>query len=209
MLFNFHTHFQGNKGPEILNLTPDELQEAPFYSLGIHPWKADKWIDFEDLISDKRCLAIGETGLDKLSETPFEQQQDIFRRQVDLSEKYELPLILHCVKAWNEVRKIKTEMQPKQTWIYHGFRKTALLEEVLREGLMIGIGPAIFHDEKLQEALKQIPAERILLETDDMEDADISTIYAKAAEIKQLSLPLFTKQAGQNFRETFKRWGIG
>ncbi len=209
MLFNFHTHFQQGKGIEILNLEAGHPVQAPYYSAGIHPWKAGHRIDTEPFIRQKNCLAVGETGLDKLCETSWEQQEKVFRNQIGLSEKYELPLILHCVKAWNECYKIKTELNPKQVWIYHGFRKTALLEEVLRSGLLIGIGPAIFHDRKLQDALEHIPVERILPETDDEKETDISAVYSKVAEIKNLSLPALEKQVEQTFRETFKRWEIG
>ena len=209
MLFNFHTHFQQDKNVEILNLLPGQASGALFYSVGIHPWKAGDWIDPEPFAAAKNCLAIGETGLDKLCDVPLKQQETVFRRQVELSEKQELPLILHCVKAWNEVRAIKTEMKPKQRWIFHGFRKTGITADVLQNGLLIGIGTAILYDLKLQEALREIPLESILPETDDDPKHDILAVYTKIAEIKGLSLQLFKKQVEQNFRETFRRWEIG
>lgn len=209
MLFNFHTHFQHNGSVEILNLDPSEEPWNTYYSVGVHPWKAERWIDPEPLIRHQNCLAIGETGLDKVCVVSFEQQESVFRRQILLSETCELPLILHCVKAWNEVRKIKQEMKPKQTWIFHGFRKTGILEDVLQNGLMTGIGTAVLHDSRLQEAVKRIPLEKILPETDDDPKTDILAVYSKIAEIKQLSLPLFKTQIEQNFRQIFKRWEIG
>lgn len=209
MLFNFHTHFQRDKNVEISNLGPDEMREVPYYSVGVHPWKADRWIDPGPFASSNNCLAIGETGLDKLCVVTLEEQETVFRQQITLSEQQELPLILHCVKAWNEVRKIKQEMQPRQTWIFHGFRKTNLVDQVLENGLMIGIGTAILYDQKLQETVKRIPLEKILPETDDDPDTDILAVYNKIAELKNVSLPLLKKQVEQNFRETFKRWEIG
>lgn len=207
MRFNFHVHEPKGNPVEIFNLENLTEKRLSYYSVGIHPFREVKHIDFEFLLHEANCLAIGECGLDKNSPVDFKHQEELFIQQVALSELYELPLIIHCVKAWNELSNIKKKLNPKQTWIFHGFRKTALLDDVLSSGLTIGIGPAILYDKKLQEAIKQIPAEKILTETDDQPHVDIEEIYQKIAELKGINLNQLEMQLEENFRRIFTKFG--
>ena len=114
--FNLHTHQFTNQSDvlELVNQYPQEFDEAiPFYSIGIHPLFIDEnrlESDFE-IVEQKlvltECLALGECGLDKRSETPFEQQVAIFEQQLLLAEKYRKPVVIHCVAAFQELIGIK------------------------------------------------------------------------------------------------------
>ena len=53
------------------------------------------------------CIALGEIGLDKLKGPSMEVQLAVFKEQIALSEKLELPVIIHCVRAWNELVLVK------------------------------------------------------------------------------------------------------
>lgn len=209
MYFNFHTHILHEFGIEILDQDLENYSISNHYSMGIHPKDALMKVDLENEIQIANCLAIGECGLDKLVEVDFETQKAVFIQQIELSEKYNLPVILHCVKAWNEVLEIKKRLNPKQKWIFHGFRKTTLLDDILKNGLMIGIGTAILYDEKLQDCLKEIPLNRLLLETDMDDKHTILEVYEKVAEIKTLSLRDLEQEIEKNFKETFTKWEIG
>lgn len=209
MYFNFHTHILHGFGREILNRDLDNYAVSKYFSLGIHPKDALIDFDLETEIQEVNCLAVGECGLDKLIEVDFEKQKEVFIQQIELSEKYDLPLILHCVKAWNEVLELKKSLKPKQKWIFHGFRKTALLDDVLKNGLMFGIGTAVLYDEKLQNCLKDIPLNRLLFETDMDDKHTVLEVYEKVAEIKTLSLRDLEHEIEQNFKETFTKWEIG
>lgn len=208
MFINIHTHriSSHSKGLEI----HDSLLEnstAKYFSAGIHPKFASVssllLSNLEERLSSQNCIAIGECGLDKIIDVPFELQQICFEQQIALSENLKLPLILHCVKAWNEVLALRKKWQPSQPWIFHGFRKTTLLDSVLADKMYLGIGAAILHDQKLQEALEQIPLEKLFLETDDS-TRTIEEIYHQVAKLKNIEVELLEETLEANFNHVFR-----
>ncbi len=209
MLYNFHTHFAKNEGFEILNYENGIELENNYYSYGIHPKDSEKEQFDKKFLFDKNCLALGEIGLDKLISIPLDKQIEIFRQQIEFSEKNQLPVIIHCVKAWNEILNVKNELVPRQKWIFHGFSKTNLMQEVLKNELIIGIGTRILFDQKLQSCLKKIPINCILLETDVDEKNTLISVYQKVAELKNISLQELEIEVAQNFNKIFTKWQNG
>ncbi|MDD2983385.1 MAG: TatD family hydrolase [Crocinitomicaceae bacterium] len=209
MFINIHTHLLHHQDIEILNLE-DAKELGSSFSAGIHPNQAHHLeLDYDVLVknsSHENCLAIGECGLDKIISTPFHVQTLVFKKQIELSERENLPLILHCVKAWNEVLLVKKEMKANQTWIFHGFRKTALLESVLENKLMVSIGTPLLYDLKLQEIFPKIPLEKLFLETDSDDRFSIEEVYKKAAELKGIPLAVLKNQILENFKRVFTKF---
>ena len=212
MLFDIHSHFKSHKDIVIVNESEDSEDLADFFSIGIHPWNAslneENFLRVLEKGNLENCLAIGEIGLDKISEKPFELQINCFRAQLIIAESLNLPVILHCVKSWNEIKAIFKEKSRRQNWIYHGFNKVAILEDVIETGLMISIGASILSNLKLQEVIYKIPNNQLLLETDDSE-INIFEIYQKISEIKKISLPELKAIILNNFQNTFTKWSIG
>ena len=212
MFFNAHAHNRDQKNIVIVNESVDNNELADFFSIGIHPWNAS--LNEENFLKVlvkgnlQNCLAIGEIGLDKLNEKSFELQVNCFRAQLIIAESLQLPVIFHCVKSWNEIKAIYKEKKRKQKWIYHGFNKVAILEDVVHSGVMISIGASILSNSKLQEAILTIPNSQLLLETDDSE-INIFEIYQKVSEIKKISLPELQGIILNNFQNTFTKWSIG
>jgi TatD DNase family protein len=207
MLYNSHSHFYDINHCTIVNKSDDNDYKEAYYSIGIHPWNAneieDNFFKVELLAMNKKCLAIGEIGLDKLQGPDISIQKSTFEKQVLLSEKLKLPVILHCVKSWNEISSIKQSLNPIQTWVFHGFNKVGILNEVLKNGLMISIGASILSNLKLQNALEKIPNNRLLLETDNT-NIDIYTIYEKVSEIKKIPLSELEVIIEENFNRIFR-----
>lgn len=211
-LYNCHTHQCMNPGQEIFcsDLTP--ILTKP-HSIGIHPWKADglsvKEID-RILVAmlNNHTVALGEIGLDRLHGPDIQLQKSVFAHQIEFSERQNLPVILHCVKAWSDILQIRKQRQPKQIWIYHGFSKANILQEIVEEGIVVSIGADILTHKKLQEVLPLIPNENLLLETDDR-SIDIQLIYTKVAELKEISLVLLSEIIEQNCKRIFPKWQIG
>jgi len=208
MLLNFHTHYSKNSSEEILNVEELKPNFETYFSYGIHPFSKQTILN-ESFYLNEKCLAVGETGLDKLSPKDFSEQITLFKQHILLSEKHKLPVIIHCVKAWNELKQLKKELKPKQIWIFHGFRKTSILEDVLLHDFYIGIGPAVLYDEKLQEACKVIPLDHLLLETDDKIEINIEQVYLKVSEIKLIPLSQLKLQINTNCKTIFYKWHIG
>jgi TatD DNase family protein len=185
MLINIHTHHYIGEGIEIVN-SPEI--PTPYYSYGIAPFEANEKVVNVNSYTEKSCVFIGEIGLDKNTETNINQQIESFKNQLNIALKLNKPVIIHCVKAFNELINIKKEFKEIKTWIIHGFRKTTLTQQLIQEGFYLSIGTAILYDTKLQESLKTIPSNRLFLETDNDKRHTIKEVYEKVALIKGISL---------------------
>lgn len=208
-LINVHSHSFDENNLTIFQGKIGLLDK--WFSLGIHPWDADNSefssIFLEHLIFPN-CLAIGEIGLDKLNGPDLKTQIQVFEKQIELSEKLNLPVIIHCVKAWNELKLIKRQLKPTQPWIFHGFSKATILEDVLSEGLFVSFGEAIVKYPKLLEASINVPLKKLYFETDDS-NISIETIYGEFAKAKQITLQELKEIQFNNFKRVFKKWKSG
>ena len=101
--YNFHHHSCENFG--IYNLDFNEKIPESIFSAGIHP--KDILEDFEFQLSwlkktaeNKKCVAIGECGLDRLADKNLQIQKEVFTRQIYLANDLQKPLIIHCVRQF-------------------------------------------------------------------------------------------------------------
>ena len=207
--FNIHCH-----ALEDHNVTVFQGENGLFdkwFSFGVHPWNShiyQRSINFLEHLNLPNCLAIGEIGLDKLKGPDFNTQTLVFEKQIELSESLELPVIIHCVKAWNEMKILKRKLKPLQPWIFHGFSKVSILDEVLSEGFYVSFGEAILKNKKLLDVASKTPNEKVFLETDDSE-VPIEMIYHEFAKAKQITLQELKKIQFNNFTKVFKKWKSG
>lgn len=205
-MLDIHTHrFYENPSVSILNCFPDDFTPFPdrYYSVGFHPWyltadNKEDWNKFEEQVSNPQVLAVGEAGLDKLSDVSIPIQEAAFRKQAEIASKLNKPLIIHCVKAFNEIIQYKMQWKPDVAWIIHGFRgKKQLAEQLLEHGFYLSFG------EKYQEdALKATPIDRLFIETDES-TTDIHLLYEKAASALSIPIPEFMNHIQTNIREVF------
>jgi len=171
--FNLHTHKYTNQ-PDVLELVnqyPQEFEDTiPFYSIGIHPWfivkdrlEADLEI-IESKVQEKNCLAVGECGLDKRIETPFDLQQAVFERQLVIAEKYKKPVVIHCVAAFQEVIEIKNRLNITVPLLIHGFSKNEqIAKQLIDNGFYISFGKYLLQNPELESVFKSIPYNRFFL----------------------------------------------
>lgn len=204
-----HTFSSDKKVFSIVNTYPNSVNFSQPFSIGMHPWfiNSDK-IEEEILLLEsklqyKNCVALGECGLDKRIDVDFELQKAIFKKQILISEKYKKPLIIHCVKAYQEIIEIKKEMQPNQTWVLHGFNKSKqVAESCIKNGILLSFGAAMIKNKKLQDVFLEIPISSILLETDNSK-LEIQAIYQKVSAIKNIHLKDLQEAIHQNFKKIF------
>jgi TatD DNase family protein len=186
-LFNFHTH---NRNEEfgIINLFPDELPtDNKKYSIGIHPWYYDKNFDekidiIEKKLSNENVVAVGETGFDPKSSVNIEIQKNIFTKHVELAEHYKKPLIIHCVKFYNELISIKKSIVPTQAWVLHGFAGNLnIAADFIKHDFYFSISDQLLKNvEKSNNFLSILPTNRLFIETDD-KNFDIEKTYTTIA----------------------------
>jgi TatD DNase family protein len=136
---------------------------------------------------------IGETGIDKKNgAAPLEVQMEVFREHVRLSELLRKPLIIHCVKGFDEVLAIRKEMKATLPWLIHGFRGgIEQWQQLSRAGLLVSIGE--HYDEEL---VKELPLSQLFIESD--ERGDLLTIYNLVSETKHVEASELAQHVAAN-----------
>ena len=196
MFINTHTHTQVHDAKlELVNQDMDSTDKANHYSYGLHPWYIDKETyhdqlnKLEVIAHEKRCLAIGECGLDRYAKAEMPAQETIFIKHAELSETLKKPLIIHCVKAFNELLRIHKDFSPKMPWIVHGFnRNPEIAELLLNRNMILSIGAILLDNrQSIVDMMNMIPDKQLVLET-DISTVSISEIYKAASKAKQMTL---------------------
>jgi len=212
LYYNLHTHKATNQPDifELVNQYPQEFDASILkFSIGIHPWYIVENRVEEDLkiieekISDENCLAIGECGLDKRIEISFNLQEEVFRKQLALAEKFKKPVVIHCVASFQELIKIKTEMKISVPMIIHGFsKKQELAKQLLDNGFYLSFGKYLLRNPELEIVFQSIPNNRFLLETDTVEEK-IQEVYEVASKYKNIEINNLKNIVENNFRRIF------
>jgi TatD DNase family protein len=157
------------------------------YSFGIHPWflneKNNKQLikSVRKIAGNHEIIAIGEAGFDKLNGPSTELQRKTFEEQVLIAEEFCMPVVIHCVRAWEELLYVYKNLRPKMPWLIHGFRGNKVLaSQLLSKGMYLSFWFDFVLKPESSDLLKSLPVDRIFLETDGA-DVDIRDIYSKVS----------------------------
>ena len=208
MIIDFHTHKSETAEGiyAIRSFCITEINEPiniP-HSIGLHPWNnpQSNWLELLKIkIQNPNCLFIGECGLDKLKGDPIKTQIQRFKEQITLSEEIHKPLVIHCVKSYNEIIEIHKEMQPTQKWIVHGFRGTTqLAQQLLAHNIYVSLGTYIANPKqtKMITIVKQLGLGNFMLETDN-NPTHIYDLYKSVAETLETTLEELTSKIDNLF----------
>ncbi len=200
--FDFHHHTPA-KTTGIYNLKLSESIPGFPFSAGIHPISGHD--DYEENFSWLKetatldnCVAIGECGLDGRIDVDEKIQEEIFHRQISLANDLKKPLIIHCVKRYSELIRIKNFADVPM--VIHGFnKKKSIAGELLKHQFYFSFGKSLLYNIPLQEFLKSLPDDRFFLETDDA-DFEISELYQLAASIKNSEIEQIEFQIINNLK---------
>ncbi len=211
--FNLHTHkFSNNPTTlELVNQYPWEFDAAiPNYSIGIHPWYINEsrlesdLKSIEEKLQLKQCLALGECGLDKRIEISMAVQIAVFEKQIALAEKFQKPLVLHLVAAFDELIAIKNRLQISVPIIIHGFSKNQqVAKQLIDNGLYLSFGKYLLRNPELESVFQSIPNDRFFLETDTIEET-LEEVYILAAKYKNIPIEDLKEIVNSNFNSVFK-----
>jgi TatD DNase family protein len=209
---NLHSHNTELHDDEmkIYNQFPSQfLDEIPFFSIGIHPWHIEKSNIDHDLkiISNKmqlkNCLALGECGLDNKIEKPLLEQIQIFESQIEIAQHHNKPIILHCVGTHNEIISIKKLKKIDVPMIIHGFNKNINIAKMLLDnGFYLSFGKNLILNPAVQNIFKEIPIDKIFLETDNS-SFSIFEIYKIASECKKINIETLKSVIYKNYKIVF------
>jgi TatD DNase family protein len=215
--FNLHTHKFTNQETvlELVNQYPQEFDASiPNYSIGIHPWYINEErleIDLqiiESKLQEPNCLALGECGLDKRIEMPLELQQKVFEKQLLLAQKYNKPVVIHCVAAFQEVIATKKRLEITVPMPIHGFSKNKkVAKELIDNGFYISFGKYLLLNPELETVFLSIPNDRFFLETDTVEEG-IEAVYDLASRYKKWSMDEVKQQINSNFAAVFRGYEL-
>jgi len=205
----------------IISLSRED--ERIFAAPGVHPMHADRWnaaaADFLQRLVPE-IVAVGEIGLDYYEETPPRfLQQEVFRLQLRMALKADLPVIIHCRKAFNDLLRILDEESAGAVQgVMHAFSGSVeIARECIVRGLKIGIaGPVTWRNAvRPVKVVKEIPLQHLLLETDSPdippephrgevnEPAFLVDIAGKVAEIKGVSVEEVADVTTENAESIF------
>jgi TatD DNase family protein len=150
---------------------PDFISPA----FGIHPWKAhtaaDGWRErLAKLLEIHPHASIGECGLDQwIASPPLEIQRPVFQYQLQLAREMRRPVTIHCLKAWGPLFETFAECPPPPRFLMHSFGGSIeTARRLLPLGAYFSFSGHFLHPRKaaVLEVFRQLPHDRILLETD-------------------------------------------
>jgi TatD DNase family protein len=183
--------------------------EGVAYTYGIHPWFLSETNLSEQLDKVRKItqgpdiIAIGEAGFDRLRGPSFDLQRKAFREQVQISENLRKPLIIHCVRSWEELVGEMRDLKPEMPWMVHGFRgKIPLAKQLLSKGFYLSVWFDFALRPESSELLRNIARNRLFLETDGAE-VDIRWIYNKVSDDLGINEEELKQIAYQNYRSFF------
>tara|TARA_B100000427_G_scaffold222814_1_gene186531 strand:- start:446 stop:1207 length:762 start_codon:yes stop_codon:yes gene_type:complete len=183
---------QANQYPKFISAT-----------MGIHPCDVAGFLDFKTLkkeLSTGQYVAVGEIGLDYYHMAASKDEQvECFKKQLDLAREFNLPAIIHSRESDDDMKSILSEYQDVKK-VLHCFSSSAefALSVINKNTYFSFTGMITFAKRgKVINAVKQIPIEHIMIETDcpymnpvgikgDNEPANVSLILDKIAAVKQL-----------------------
>lgn len=174
---------------------------------GIHPWHihsntSTQWDLLVVLANHEEVIGIGECGLDKRCNTEWNLQRDTFERQIQLANTVHKPLIIHSVRAYQEIVQLLHRTPAKVPVVFHGFnKKIELASSLLGAGYYLSLGNDILsgrHD----ELIRTIPLDRLFLETDN-KTTNIVDIFSYFCAARKISMDSLKQQQVRNLEQVF------
>ncbi|WP_160153922.1 TatD family hydrolase [Microbulbifer sp. ALW1] len=206
-------------------------QTGWYGAVGVHPW----WVKDLAIVPERlasaivervgrersganRCVAVGECGLDANIETPLAEQLPVFKAQIEAAAALKLPLIIHCVRAHNEIIRLLKQCYLPCGGVIHAFSGSReIAEEYWKLGFYLGVGGTITYPRaaKTRAALAAMPLESLLLESDapDMPHAGrqgqrnspeyLPAVADTLADLRGITSAAVIAQTGNNARALF------
>ncbi len=193
--------------------------------MGLHPnYVKENYMDELEIVkkylNDREFYAVGEIGIDLYWEKKYlKQQQEAFNYQILLAKEKDLPIVIHCRDAFDEIFEVlESHRDDKLYGIFHCFTGTETQAlRALDLNFKLGIGGVVtFKNGKIDKFLKQIPIEQIVLETDSPylsptphrgkrnESSYLEIILSKVAECYELPIDEVSNIIYDNSKAIFK-----
>jgi TatD DNase family protein len=189
---DFHTHnLRGDDDTiAMVNLmagdeVPADYRANTLFSAGIHPWQLtdDNLSELQTELlltaAHPHVVMIGEAGYDRMKGAGREIQEKAFMFQAALAAEMSRPMVIHCVRGWDDLVAAHRVVRPDRPWVIHGFRGNgSLASSLAKEGFWFSLGAKGL----TAEVLDSVTPEKLLLETDDTGQpiADVYRLFEAA-----------------------------
>jgi TatD DNase family protein len=190
------------------NMKPKKISARAF-TAGIHPWhlnenNREQLLEYvRNIAGNPDLIAFGEAGFDKLRGPSIELQKSTFTEQVKIAGENQKPLVIHCVRSWDELLAAHKNLKPLTPWLVHGFRgKKELALQLIKRGMYLSFWFDFVMKPESADLLRFLPKERIFLETDGA-DVDIREIYRKVSGDLEISIDELKERILNNFNLLF------
>ena len=192
---DIHTHDEAASGPGIFSVIslmahePDRPENisSVAYTFGIHPWFLTESTHKQQIAAvletagSSPVIAIGEAGFDKLRGPSPDLQRIAFEEQVTIAGEHNKPVVIHCVRGWEELFRAHKRLKPSLPWLVHGFRGNMdLAAQLISKNMFLSFWFNFIIRPEAAKLIKILPRERIFLETDGS-GLDIKDIYIKVS----------------------------
>jgi TatD DNase family protein len=190
------------------NMKPKKISARAF-TAGIHPWhlnenNREQLLEYvRNIAGNPDLIAFGEAGFDKLRGPSIELQKSTFTEQVKIAGENQKPLVIHCVRSWDELLAAHKNLKPLTPWLVHGFRgKKELALQLIKRGMYLSFWFDFVMRPESADLLRFLPKERIFLETDGA-DVDIKEIYRKVSDDLEINIDILKERMRNNFNLLF------
>ena len=203
----------------ILEFQQAQKYRRSFYiSFGLHPWEAYEEVElYLDYFKD--CDVIGEIGMDCVwSEVPLAIQRPIFIKQLKIAHMLQKPVVLHTKGCEQEI--VQQIAQYPNTYLVHWYACKKHLKAYLALDTYFSIGPSVGIEDEVNECVKEIPLNRLLIESDGIDAIawskkqktnqihylkEMQQIIEVIADLKQVSVDELCVQLKKNYANFTKK----
>jgi TatD DNase family protein len=209
---DIHTHqtAENENTFSVINvLLPEEhFSDSIFLSAGWHPWNIEN-SDLHEIETElelwgriKNVLLIGECGIDRNIETSVAKQTEVLILHFIAAQKFDKPLIIHCVKAYSDIEHLIKSRKYQGKIIFHNFNGNRVqIGKLLRFNVYFSLGEQFMNKKStIRKSFKEIPVDRVFFETDES-DLKIDQLYEEYALFKGIDLETLKNQIKLNFYE--------
>jgi TatD DNase family protein len=225
MYFDHHTHISGppSIASEITNIFSIDASNfedlgkiseitsmGHGFTIGLHPMSYN-FMTFEHvsrIIHQNRddILGIGECGLDTRIAVPRQHQIELFTAHAEMAREMHLPLIIHCVRSYDDIVHLHQRLKPSNPWIIHGFNRTENIAiKLLDQGILLSIGKELLDPgHPISNFFKKIAEYPFFLETDG-KDIAIQTLYQQASNMLDLSIEAISTIIASHAQQVYGR----
>lgn len=185
---DIHTHH-----PSVDRLSPTMA--------GVHPWDTERGLTLPDFST---ADMVGETGLDFARNIDRKAQEELFRKHLAVAEQLQKPVVVHSVKAFEEVMCILDDYDLSGVLIHGFIGSKEQAERAFKRGYFLSFGTRSLRSPRTVEVIRQAPIEQLFLESDDDMECDIEALYRAVAEVRQTTTDELRKALITNYKRLIR-----